>query len=73
MTQPEFVPLHKRIEAALNEHSRENESNTPDYILAKYLLDCLRAFEMATKARESWYGVELAPGRRWAEEDGDGR
>ena len=44
----------------LNRHSKENESNTPDFILAKYLLDCLGSFNNAIAARKSWYGAELA-------------
>jgi hypothetical protein len=46
----------------LNRCSMENESNTPDFILAEYLLDCLRAFEKASKDREQWYGQALKPG-----------
>lgn len=35
----------------LNRWSKENESNTPDYILAHYLIGCLRAFNVATNTR----------------------
>jgi hypothetical protein len=47
------------IAAVLNLHSRENVSNTPDYILAEYMVGSLEAFEAASNARESWYGVKL--------------
>lgn len=40
----------------------EQESNTPDFILAKYLLDCLRNWNRATTERDRWYGVQLRPG-----------
>lgn len=40
----------------LNRHSAENGSNTPDFILGQYLVDCLKAFDKATNAREKWYG-----------------
>ena len=46
----------------INRHSRENGSNTPDYILAKYLNACLIAFNEATTIRDKWYGVHLCPG-----------
>lgn len=36
----------------INTHSEENGSNTPDYILAKYLDDCLEAFNGAMQSRE---------------------
>lgn len=48
--------LREDIRAAINRHSRESASNTPDFILAEYLLGCLAAFEQAVGARESWYG-----------------
>jgi len=34
--------LEKKIERAINSVSAENASNTPDYILAQYLMACLR-------------------------------
>jgi hypothetical protein len=45
----------------INRHSRENESNTPDFILAQYVLGCLTAFNMATQQRETWYGRDARP------------
>lgn len=48
--------LRKEIEIALNKHSAENGSNTPDFILATYLTGCLASFNAAVAARESWYG-----------------
>jgi hypothetical protein len=51
-----------KIENLINEYSRENISNTPDFILALYLMRCLEAFETAVKNRDAWYGVRLEPG-----------
>ena len=47
--------FQQEIVALLNTGSRENASNTPNFILADYLLDCLRAFESAVNARTNWY------------------
>ena len=47
--------LHKELTRLLNRHSAENKSDTPDFILAVYLLDCLNAFEVAVIKREAWY------------------
>ncbi|HEY9657692.1 MAG TPA: hypothetical protein V6C65_04445 [Allocoleopsis sp.] len=47
--------LRTKIEQAINECSAENVSNTPDFILAQYLIDCLSAFDKAVLARESYY------------------
>jgi len=51
------------LQHLINRHSLENGSNTPDYILAEYLGECMMAFDRATKARDKWYGVELYPGK----------
>jgi hypothetical protein len=48
--------LRQDIESAINRHSRENASDTPDFLLAEYLTDCLAAYEKATRERERWYG-----------------
>lgn len=46
-----------RLELAnlINKFSKENGSDTPDYILASYLTDCLEAFDSAVKSRTLWY------------------
>ena len=48
--------LTREIASALNRHSRENASATPDFILATYLVGCLHAYEEAIGMREEWYG-----------------
>lgn len=44
-----------RLEDLINQQSMENGSDTPDFILADYLCDCLVAFDKAASAREKWY------------------
>jgi hypothetical protein len=48
--------LQRDLAGILNAHSAENSSNTPDFILARYLMDCLRSFNVAVRAREAWFG-----------------
>lgn len=55
------MSLHDEIAAVINRHCAENGSDTPDFILAQYLMDCLRAFDGAMVARERWYGREKTP------------
>ena len=43
------------LRGLLNTHSAENRSNTPDYILANYILTCLNAFDDAVNERAKWY------------------
>jgi hypothetical protein len=47
--------LENELRTAINRHSAENYSNTPDFILANYLIRCLDAWASATKARDSWF------------------
>lgn len=53
--------LEAAIAAALNSFSAENASNTPDWILAQYLLGCLAAWNTAVQQRETWYGRDPRP------------
>jgi len=43
------------LEALINRHSMEKGSNTPDFILAKYLAKCLTNFDETVLARDKWY------------------
>ena len=43
----------------INKLSRENTSNTPDFLLARYLYECLVAYENIHEANEKWYGKSL--------------
>lgn len=65
-TETEF---RKELAAAINRCSRENGSNTPDFILAEYLSRCLDAYDIALVAREKWYGKP----DEVIEIDGDGK
>lgn len=53
--------LEKAVENVINLHSAENDSNTPDFILAQYLMGCLQAYNTATQQRETWYGRDARP------------
>lgn len=55
------MTLIDELTSLLNRHSCENTSNTPDFILAQYLIGCLGAFECAITQREGWYGRALQP------------
>jgi hypothetical protein len=53
--------LRKNIEIAINSASAENGSDTPDFILAEYLTDCLAAYDKAVVARGKWHGRPELP------------
>jgi hypothetical protein len=48
------------LEQLINKYSIESESNTPDFILAEYLGNCLNTFNTAIQRRETWYGRNLS-------------
>jgi len=48
-----------QLRSLLNQFSQENNSDTPDYILANYLQDCLNAYNRAVQLREKWHGREV--------------
>ena len=45
--------FRKELEQLINKYSLENKSDTPDFILAAYLVRCLEAYDLAVKARET--------------------
>lgn len=50
------MTLRAEIESAINRNCAENGSDTPDFVLAQYLVDCLAAFDRAVLARNKYYG-----------------
>lgn len=54
-----MLDFEKEVAALINRGCMENESDTPDFILAEYLCDCLEAFNRATKLRTWWYRPEF--------------
>lgn len=47
--------MEQELVSLLNRYSAENGSDTPDFILATYLLACLAAFDVAVRKRARWY------------------
>lgn len=39
----------------INRNSLENGSDTPDFILAEYLMCCLEIHDNAANSRQKWY------------------
>lgn len=62
-------PFHDELRTLLNGYSKENESNTPDFILTRYIERCLDAFDEATRARDKWYGSKHDMAKQTLKED----
>lgn len=59
--------FRKELESLLNRHSKENGSDTPDFVLADFLIRSLAAFDAATTRRSEWYSpaaTAAVPGER---------
>ena len=48
--------FENELRTLINKYSLENGSDTPDFILAEYMMYCLDAFDRAVTRREEWYG-----------------
>lgn len=51
--------FEKELQHVINKYSRENMSDTPDFILAQYLDGCLTAYSIAVSRRDQWYGTDM--------------
>lgn len=49
--------LRKDLTQVLNKNGAEQDSNTPDYILADMLISHLEAFNRAVTERRNWFGI----------------
>lgn len=55
------LQFEKDLEGLINKHSIENGSNTPDFLLARFLVQCLDSWNASIAAREKWYGRTQLP------------
>ncbi len=56
--------FEKELEQLINIYSEENTSNTPDFILVQFILNCLAAYNLATQRREAWYDRDPKPWKK---------
>lgn len=50
--------LQGKLITLLNAHSIENGSDTPDFLLAEYLIRCLEIWNKIVRERDKWHGHE---------------
>ena len=55
------MSFQKDLEELLNKYSMEIGSNTPDFVLAEYLMDCYHSFNKAVNSRQQWYSRDEKP------------
>lgn len=56
MAEEQETNFREDLAGVINRYSRENGSDTPDFILGNYLAACLAAWDAGVVAREKWYG-----------------
>ena len=52
------IAFERELQILINKHSEENDSNTPDYILANFLSNCLEAFNSAMNLKKIHLGIK---------------
>jgi hypothetical protein len=47
--------FERELAELLNKHSRESFSSTPDFLIARFLIGCLKSYETAMLANTKWH------------------
>jgi len=55
--------FRSELTSLINRYSKENGSDTPDWILAEYMSATLELFDSTVRAREKWHGRAPEPTR----------
>jgi hypothetical protein len=56
------IIFRQELEKLINKHGIDNLLNTPDYILANYVIDSLMVYGNATEKRDSWHNFKTLDG-----------
>lgn len=51
--------LKRDLSKIMNSHGIDTECSTPDYILAEYLIDCLKSYKKMDDANRTWHGLSI--------------
>lgn len=43
----------------INSYSQEQYSNTPDYLLARYMYNCMENYNDIVNERDKWHNIKL--------------
>lgn len=49
-----YTIFEKELTSLINKHSMENGSDTPDFILSRYLTSCLKSWDQNTTLNKEW-------------------
>lgn len=51
--------LEKDIEVLMNQYNVDTMTDTPDFILASYVMTCLRNYMVTKTDTEAWFGKRI--------------
>ena len=54
--EPALTQFEQEVRDLINKYSLENDSDSPDFLLAAYLRSCLEVISGFVRQRERWYG-----------------
>lgn len=54
-----YAAFQADLEGLINQHSIENLTDTPDFILAEYMVENLRALAQHHRACKAWHSPEM--------------
>ena len=55
------LAFKKDLSGLINAFGLDNDANTPDYILADYLMDCFNVYRATKEANDRWHSSEPQP------------
>lgn len=59
MTKEKEIQVKEELRVLINRHSLENDSNTPDFLLAEVMLQCLKSYNSVIQNRDKWFGIDV--------------
>jgi hypothetical protein len=51
----ERTEFERELEGLIHKYSLQSKPDTPDFMLAEYLINCLNNFNVITRKRQRWY------------------
>jgi hypothetical protein len=53
------MSFENELTCLINKHKQESKSNTPDFILADYILSVLECYNNTVSKRDDWFGINV--------------
>lgn len=53
------LTFEKELEHLINKYSVERGSDTPDFLIAEFMSNCLIAYQQVVTKRDKWFGVDM--------------